>query len=59
MIEEELDDLSSYLPITLRDYFAAHALVGAVSRAHDDLTTEDYSKVAYLLADAMLKEREK
>ena len=46
------------LGMTLRDYFAAKAMYGLISINELDLTHEDYARLAYLLADAMLKERE-
>ena len=45
------------LGMTLRDYFAAKAMHGLISINELDLTYEDYARAAYLLADAMLKER--
>ena len=45
------------LGMTLRDYFAAKAMHGLISINELDLTQEDYARAAYLLADAMLKER--
>jgi hypothetical protein len=52
-------------PTTLRDYFAAQALLGLLGR--NDLEVKGGGKVtepifaeqAYILADAMLKERSK
>jgi hypothetical protein len=52
---------------TLRDYFAAQAMVGAVKWVttldvngnHRVFNVEWYSRVAYQLADAMLEAREK
>ena len=43
----------------LRDYFAAAALTGLIANAERDGSAEDYSKDAYLFADAMLKERQR
>jgi len=43
--------------MTLRDYFAAKAMHGLISINDLDLTHEDYARLAYLLAEAMLKER--
>lgn len=54
--------------MSLRDYFAAHALTGILananplrlSRGEEDLTTGDcFARRAYLFADAMLAERAK
>ena len=47
------------LGMTLRDYFAAKAMHGLISINELDLTHEDYARLAYLLADSMLKERVK
>jgi len=49
--------------MSLRDYFAAHALQGLIVRKLDDLSVvingDMYANVAYSLADAMIAEREK
>ncbi len=42
--------------LTLRDYFAAHAIIGW--RDSPRLSSEDDAKEAYLVADAMIKARE-
>ena len=47
--------------MTLRDYFAAKAMQSAFSEGVFTFTLEDYrrlAKVAYAMADAMLKARE-
>jgi F0F1-type ATP synthase membrane subunit c/vacuolar-type H+-ATPase subunit K len=41
--------------ITLRDYFAAAALQGLA--AHGNTVAQGIAKAAYILADAMIKER--
>ena len=45
--------------MTIKDFFAAKAMQGLISINDLDLTHEDYARLAYLLADAMLKERVK
>lgn len=45
--------------MTLRDYFAAKALVAVFSRNAPNMSIKDYAMDSYKLADAMLKEREK
>ena len=48
--------------MSLRDYFAAQALVGFISQAPAPFTAETHATVAfdaYRLADAMLKARKK
>ena len=45
--------------MTLRDYFAAKAMQSFISINDLDLTHADYARLAYLLANAMLKERAK
>ena len=49
--------------LTLRDYFAAKAIMLAYSEAirtsEDDWNYEELAEAAYDMADAMLKEREK
>jgi hypothetical protein len=47
------------LGMTLRDFFAGLAMQGLISINDLDLTHEDYARLAYLIADAMLKERAK
>ena len=49
--------------MTLRDYFAAKAMRGLFSSGHFKGTvfsenTAEVARVAYIMADAMLKERE-
>lgn len=48
----------------LRDYFAVNAMQGLIASPRgtpngEDATTDYYAKMAYLMADAMLAEREK
>jgi hypothetical protein len=46
--------------MTLRDYFAAKAMQGIVSRGIvSDVPIEKYTENAYIMADAMMKERTK
>jgi len=50
--------------MTLRDYFAAKAMLGLFSSGHFkgsvfSQNTVEVAKVAYIMADAMLAEREK
>jgi len=45
--------------MTIRDVYAGLAMLGFISINDLDLTHEDYARLAYLLADAMLKERAK
>jgi high-affinity Fe2+/Pb2+ permease len=45
--------------IDLRDYFAAKAMQGQLSRSSANyLSDDDHSKYAYAMADAMLRARE-
>ena len=45
--------------MTLRDYFAAKALQGQLSRPNAGYLTEhDHAEYAYMMADAMMKARE-
>lgn len=44
--------------MTLRDYFAAQILAGAIN-LRPDFHQDQIAKLAYEIADAMLKEREK
>lgn len=45
--------------MSLRDYFAAQAMQGQLSRLSGGyLQEEDVAKYAYMMADAMLKARE-
>jgi len=43
--------------MTIRDVYAGLAMLGFISINDLDLTHDDYARLAYLLADAMLKER--
>ena len=45
--------------MTIRDVYAGLAMQGLISISDFNLTHEDYARLAYLLADAMLKERAK
>lgn len=44
--------------MTLRDYFAAAALTGSLAASHTDAEPDEFARVAYILADEMLKARE-
>ena len=49
------------LGMTLRDYFAAHAMQGVISNLEETISAEKFDlacKLFYLMADAMLKARE-
>lgn len=51
---------SGYGGMSLRDYFAAQWLKGYMANPNTpDMTTDKVAQYAYLMADAMLKEREK
>lgn len=43
----------------LRDYFAAQALQGLLNEANSDFADDAIAELAYSLADAMMKAREK
>lgn len=44
--------------LSIRDYFAGQALVGMMSNPmYNENTTRNIAQVAYMTADAMLKER--
>lgn len=58
-----MDDTNFYPGMTLRDYFAAKAMVYRAQAmtsymANPDAWAEEVAKNAYKLADAMLKARE-
>lgn len=53
---EEFGRGGAYLGLTLRDYFAAQAIIGW--RDSPRLSAEEDAKEAYLVADAMIKARE-
>jgi hypothetical protein len=59
-ITETWDD-PSYYGMDLRDYFASHAMQAFLSRTDTPLVInkKDISLFAYLMADAMMKSREK
>jgi hypothetical protein len=44
--------------MSLRDYFAAKAMQGLISIDDLDMHQDDYARVAYQQADAMMKARE-
>lgn len=46
------------LGMTLRDYFAAQALSGLLADEHLDHKAEEFARLAYKCADAMLEARE-
>lgn len=49
-----------FLGMSVRDYFAAQWLKGYMANPNTpDMTTDKVAQHAYLMADAMLKEREK
>ena len=43
--------------MTLRDYFAAHALQGAMQKHPTDRGSKSIAEYAYWIADAMIKTR--
>jgi len=45
--------------MTLRDWFAGMVLSGAMALPDPNISKEEEAAFAYLMADAMLKEREK
>ena len=59
--EDENGVMQRFEPgMTIRDYLAAHALIGILSRGEHDLSGSDYNQYsadAYLMADAMLRTR--
>lgn len=54
------DDASGSMGMTLRDYFAAQAMQGAIAslKEGEELNLEHLAKWAYQVADAMLAARE-
>lgn len=57
-VAEDESGMMINMGMTLRDYFAAKALQGIISReaSHPDWI-EQYAKSAYKMADAMMKAR--
>ncbi len=53
------DGVTPGVHFELRDLFAMAALIGNMSGAVHDAEVEDWARVSYDLADAMLKERDK
>lgn len=45
--------------MTLRDYFAGHALSGTLANVNKSGTPSQYAEASYIFADAMLAERGK
>ena len=59
MNEPAFPTKTGHIGITLRDYFAAKAMQGIVSRGVvEQVPLEVYASNAYKMADAMLKARE-
>jgi hypothetical protein len=54
------EHFQNHFGMTLRDYFAAKALHGAMTGKEYAVytTPEELAEVAYIMADAMLKQRE-
>jgi hypothetical protein len=54
-------DTHLLLGMTLRDYFAAKALAGIVTKGipADPQAADTYARYAFMLADSMLRERAK
>jgi len=44
--------------MSLRDYFAAHAMQGMIAEPSLKATPEEFAQKAYMIADAMLKARD-
>lgn len=53
---EWLDDM---ILDSLRDELAAKAMQGLLTSVRSDISPDDYATLAYMAADAMLKERDK
>lgn len=51
-------DLVVNYGMTLRDYFAGKAMQGILANKKTDANAESIATVSYLIADAMLKQRE-
>lgn len=55
--DEDID--SSVAGMTLRDYFAAQVIAGAISNPNNKGSADFFVKNAYMVADAMIAERAK
>jgi hypothetical protein len=44
--------------LTMRDYFAAKAMQGAMANQGVDIYPDEYAKLAYEIADAMMEARD-
>lgn len=56
----QFPDTSNDAPhATLRDYFAAHAMMGLIANPKNSGTVTEIAECAYAVADAMLKARRK
>jgi hypothetical protein len=53
------DNLTAYMGLTLRDYFAAAALQGFVTNNGTDTADGALAEWSYSLADAMIKAKKK
>lgn len=56
----QFPDTSNDAPhATLRDYFAAHAMMGLIANSENQASGDEIAECAYAIADAMLKARRK
>jgi hypothetical protein len=53
------DTIVTHTGLSLRDYFATHALQGLIANPSNTDSEEMFARAAYSIADAMLKERTK
>ena len=51
-------DMETWIGMSKRDYFAAKAMQGLVANGYLNATWKERVKIAYEIADAMLKARE-
>lgn len=58
-VQDKMGWIGAQRGMTLRDYFAAKAMQGAWADPKCQATPERMAKWAYLVADAMLAERDK
>jgi hypothetical protein len=56
---EQPQKINPVFGMDLRDYFAGQVIIGLLNEANSDFTDDAIAELAYSLADAMMKAREK
>ena len=56
---EQPQKINPVFGMDLKDYFAGQIIIGLLNEANSDFTDDAIAELAYSLADAMMKAREK